>query len=79
MPIHHIRLTVAGSNMIFLDEMNDTTPTVEVSPFSDSYKPIKEGVPVGTCATAYDCPTTGQVYIYYYYYYYLDKRCLVFL
>ena len=58
----HADTTVAGSNMIFLDDMNDATPTVEVSPFSDSYKPIK-GVPVGTCATAYDCPTTGRVYI----------------
>ena len=48
--------------MIFLDKINDTTPTVRVNLLLDSYKPIK-GVPVGTCATAYDCPNTGQVYI----------------
>ena len=58
----HADTTVAGANMIFLDEINDTTPTVEVSPFSDSYDPIKN-IPVGTCATAYDCPVTGRVFV----------------
>ena len=58
----HADTTAAGSNMIVLDDINGTTPTVEVSPFSNSYELIK-GVPAGTCATASDCPNTGQIYI----------------
>ena len=32
----HADMTVAGANMVFLDENNNNTPTVEVSLFSDS-------------------------------------------
>ena len=57
----HADTTVAGSNMAFLDDVKDS-PTVNAYGFSDDYKPIKD-IPIGTCATAYDCPDSGQVYI----------------
>ena len=57
----HADTTVAGANMIFLDDMKNA-PTVSVQGFSDAYKPIND-IPIGICATAYDCPTTGRVYI----------------
>ena len=47
--------------MAFLDDVKGS-PTVNVYGFSDDYKPIK-GIPIGTCATAYDCPDSGRVYI----------------
>ena len=47
--------------MAFLDDVKGS-PTVNVYGFSDQYEAIKD-IPIGTCATAYDCPKTGQVYI----------------
>eukprot|EP00536_Pseudo-nitzschia_multiseries_P012928 jgi/Psemu1/210121/e_gw1.523.55.1 len=35
---------------------------VDVAPFSEEYKPIKK-IPIGSCATAWTSPTSGQVYI----------------
>eukprot|EP00536_Pseudo-nitzschia_multiseries_P001270 jgi/Psemu1/2883/gm1.2883_g len=38
------------------------TTHVDVAPFSEEYKPIKK-IPIGSCATAWTSPTSGQVYI----------------
>eukprot|EP00536_Pseudo-nitzschia_multiseries_P005713 jgi/Psemu1/13293/gm1.13293_g len=57
----HADTTAAGSNMILLNPDQITTH-VDVAPFSEEYKPIKK-IPIGSCATAWTNPTSGQVYI----------------
>eukprot|EP00536_Pseudo-nitzschia_multiseries_P016991 jgi/Psemu1/48845/gm1.48845_g len=57
----HADTTAAGSNMILLNPDQITTH-VDVAPFSEEYKPIKK-IPIGSCATAWTSPTSGQVYI----------------
>eukprot|EP00536_Pseudo-nitzschia_multiseries_P015317 jgi/Psemu1/217532/e_gw1.856.41.1 len=47
--------------MILLNPDQITTH-VDVAPFSEEYKPIKK-IPIGSCATAWTSPTSGQVYI----------------
>ena len=55
----HADTVVAGDNCVVLEP---TGRTVSVSPFSDEYDSIDD-IPIATVATAYDCPTTGQVYV----------------
>eukprot|EP00536_Pseudo-nitzschia_multiseries_P011193 jgi/Psemu1/28140/gm1.28140_g len=57
----HADTTAAGSNMILLNPDQITTH-VDVASFSEEYKPIKK-IPIGSCATAWTSPTSGQVYI----------------
>eukprot|EP00536_Pseudo-nitzschia_multiseries_P016919 jgi/Psemu1/48399/gm1.48399_g len=57
----HADTTAAGSNMVLLNSDQITT-RVDVAPFSEEYKPIKK-IPIGSCATAWTSPTSGQVYI----------------
>eukprot|EP00536_Pseudo-nitzschia_multiseries_P001735 jgi/Psemu1/3956/gm1.3956_g len=57
----HADTTAAGNNMILLNPDQITTH-VDVAPFSEEYKPIKK-IPIGSCATAWTSPTSGQVYI----------------
>ena len=57
----HADTTLAGANMLFLDDRHDA-PTINVHGFTDDFKPV-QNVPIGTCATAYDCPDTGRVHI----------------
>ena len=57
----HADTCVGGANMVLLD--GTVTRHVKVSPFSDQYEAIK-GVPIGTCATAYDSPEDGLTYIF---------------
>eukprot|EP00536_Pseudo-nitzschia_multiseries_P008242 jgi/Psemu1/20009/gm1.20009_g len=57
----HADTTAAGSNMVLLNPDQITTH-VDVAPFSEDYKPIKK-IPIGSCATAWTSPTSGQVYI----------------
>eukprot|EP00536_Pseudo-nitzschia_multiseries_P010379 jgi/Psemu1/203096/e_gw1.314.32.1 len=47
--------------MILLNPDQITTH-VDVAPFSEEYKPIKK-IPIGSCATAWTSPISGQVYI----------------
>ena len=55
----HADTTVAGSNMVML---HDSGKSAEVVPFSDEYEPTVN-IPIATCATSYDCPQTGTVYL----------------
>ena len=57
----HADTTLAGSNMIFLDNLSQADK-IDVYGFSDRLGPIRN-IPIGTCATAYDCPVTGQLYL----------------
>ena len=57
----HADTTLAGSNMIFLDNLSQADK-IDVYGFSDKLGPIRN-IPIGTCATAYDCPTTGQLFL----------------
>eukprot|EP00536_Pseudo-nitzschia_multiseries_P010265 jgi/Psemu1/25446/gm1.25446_g len=57
----HADTTAAGSNMVLLNPDQIRTH-VDVAPFSEEYKPIKK-IPIGSCATAWTSPTSGQVYI----------------
>eukprot|EP00536_Pseudo-nitzschia_multiseries_P015757 jgi/Psemu1/43707/gm1.43707_g len=56
----HADTTAAGSNMVLLNPDQITTH-VDMAPFSEEYKPIKK-IPIGSCATAWTSPTSGQVY-----------------
>jgi hypothetical protein len=56
----HADTSTCGSNMIVLD--GTITDYVDVAPFSDEYTQIK-GVPIGTCATAYDSTENGDTVI----------------
>ena len=58
----HADTVVAGSNMKFLDVLDNNTPTVDVEPFAATYDKMKN-IPIGTCATAYDCPDTGKTFL----------------
>jgi hypothetical protein len=53
----HADTCVAGANTRVTDYTNTE---ISVSPFSDSYKAIKD-VPIATVATAWDDPATGEV------------------
>lgn len=55
----HADTIVGGNNCILLET---TGRTVSVSPFSEEYDAIKD-IPIATIATAYECPSSGQVYI----------------
>jgi hypothetical protein len=57
----HADTCVAGGNTKVI---NFTDTKVNVSPFSDSYKAIKD-VPIATVATAWDDQGTGEVIILY--------------
>ena len=50
--------------MVLLE--GSVTRHVEVSPFSSDYKSMKD-IPIGTCATAFDCPEDGHTYIILFY------------
>ena len=58
----HADTSAGGSNFCILDRLDSSTEYVDVSPFSDEYKPIKH-IPIASCATAYVSPTTGDVSI----------------
>uniref|UniRef100_A0A7S4AMF1 Uncharacterized protein n=1 Tax=Pseudo-nitzschia australis TaxID=44445 RepID=A0A7S4AMF1_9STRA len=58
----HADTTIAGSNMVMLDDLADVLHFVNVSPFSDDYAPIKK-VPIAQCATAWTDPESGVVWI----------------
>ena len=55
----HADTCVAGDNMVLLER---TGMLVSVSPYSDEYESLK-GIPVATCATAFDCPKTGETFV----------------
>lgn len=55
----HADTTVAGANMVLLEE---TGVKVSVSAFSPQHKAIKD-IPIGSCALAYDDENTGNTYI----------------
>ena len=55
----HADTCVAGSNCRVI---SFTGKTVTVTPFSGEYNAMPD-IPIATVGTAYDCPTTGQVYI----------------
>jgi hypothetical protein len=54
---NHADTVCCGTNFVPIAETNYT---VEVSPFTDSYDPIKD-IPVCSCATAYDVPNGPTV------------------
>ena len=55
----HADTTVCGANFV---NIGSTGETVEVSPFSTEYESIPD-IPIASCATAYDCPRTGETII----------------
>lgn len=55
----HADTTAAGSNMVMVEDISDVHDYVDVAPFSESYKPIKN-IPIATAATAYDDPDNGE-------------------
>jgi hypothetical protein len=56
----HADTCVAGTNTVVLDL---TGKTVSVSPFCDKEYSSMEDIPIATVTTAYDCPTTGRVFV----------------
>ena len=55
----HADTTVAGSNMVMLE---DTGGRASVTPFSKEYSPVPD-IPIATCATTYICTSTGKPYL----------------
>ena len=58
----HADTSVGGENFMLLSDPSSITTYADVAPFLDSYAPISN-VPIATCATAYTCPDTGEVFV----------------
>ena len=56
----HADTCTGGPEFVLLE--GTTSKMVEVSGFLEEFGPIKD-IPVGTCATAYDDPETGDMVI----------------
>ena len=54
----HTGTTVTGSNMVMVEDISDVHDYVDVAPYSESYKPIKN-IPIAMAATVYDDPSDG--------------------
>jgi hypothetical protein len=55
----HADTCVAGANCLVVV---DDGRTANVYPYNEDYKPEKS-IPIGTVATLWDCPKTGQTYV----------------
>ena len=56
----HVDTCAGGPEFVLMD--GTTTKLVEVSGFNKKMGPLRD-IPIGTCATAYNNPKTGQTYI----------------
>ena len=58
----HAGTSAGGSNFVMMDRPEEVAQYVDVSLFSDKYKPLK-GIPVASCATEWTSPLNGRTYI----------------
>ena len=55
----HADTCVCGANFVMLERGDQVMEFVDVSPFSDVFKPTKD-VPIASCATTWINPEDGQ-------------------